>query len=223
MKLKVSTSTEALKDGGSGSKYLYDNGIFDVVINFASLEVTKNGATQMNLNVTYQGQDQVIYGPIILNKEGDEVSVGMGLINKMSVIAGLSDGDELTIEEETHKVGKDNKEQSFNVITDFSGMSCKIRLQREYDMYNNNVTRRIVIRNIFRDDNATAAEIVDGGEIGKQYDKELELSGTSYYKGGVTPEQAEAYEEAQREASKGKPATMATPAATKPANRFLKK
>lgn len=224
MKLKINATPDAVKDGGSGSSYLFDNGIFDVTINFASIEVTKGGSNKVNFNVNYNGQDQVVYGFNITNNNGDTNTIGMGLLNKLGVIAGLGDGDDLDIEEEVHKVGKDQKEQEFAVITNFSGLPCKMRLQREYGRYNGKINRRLEIRNFFREDGASASEIVNGSEVGKQYALELEkYSSTSKYNDGVTPEEAEAWEEEQRAAAKGK-ATVATPtAAAKPTSRFLKK
>lgn len=227
MKLTINTSTDAIKDGGSGSSYIYDNGIFDVTINFASIEVSKNGANTVNFNVTHNGQEQVIYGPVIVNKDGNHNNIGMSLINKLGVISGLGDGDNLEIEEEIHKVGKDQREQEFDVITNFSGLECKVRVQREYSRYNGNINRRLAIRNFFAADGASASEIVNGAtdeDLGKQYALELEkYSSTSKYD-GVTPEEAEAWEEEQKAAAKGASATVATTtAAAKPKSRFLKR
>lgn len=227
MKLTINTSTDAIKDGGSGSSYIYDNGIFDVTINFASIEVTKNGANTVNFNVTYNGQEQVIYGPVIVNKDGNPNNIGMSLINKLGVISGLKDGDDLEVEEEIHKVGKDRSEQEFDVITNFSDLECKVRVQREYSRYNGNINRRLAIRNFFSADGASASEIVNGAtgeDLGKQYALELEkYSSTSKYD-GVTPEEAEAWEEEQKAAAKGASATVATATtAAKPKSRFLKK
>lgn len=200
MKLKISSKPDAIKDSG-GATFIGNNGVFDVTLNFVSIEETKGGAKQANFNVTYKGNDQVIYGPVIVNKDGQPNTIGMGLLNKLGVISGLADGDELDIEEESHKVGKDGKSQTFQVITNFSGLDAKLRVQREYTLYNNEIKRALLIRNVFRADGASASEIVNEGEIGKQLALELEkYSEESSYKDGVTPEQAAAWENAQRNA-----------------------
>lgn len=198
MKLRVSTSADAIKDSG-GSSFISAEGIFPVTINFVSISETKNGAKQADFNITYNGNTQVIYGPIIENKDGNMNEIGLSLINKLAVIAGFEDGHELTLEEETHKVGKDNKAQDFVVISDFSGMEVLLRTQREYSKYNNEIRRALKIRNVFREDGASAAEISTGKEVGIQIEKERErYTNAPNYTDGVTPEEAEEFEEAQR-------------------------
>jgi hypothetical protein len=137
MKLSISTSADAIKDAG-GSSFIGTEGIFDVTLNFVSIATTSGGAKQVDFNVNYKGNDQVIYGPIIVNKDEKINDIGMQLVNKLGVIVGLGEGDDLNIEEETHKVGKDQKSQDFEVITDFSGQDVKLRVQREYSKNPNN-------------------------------------------------------------------------------------
>lgn len=199
MKFKISTSQDAVKDSG-GNSFIGQSGIYDVTLNFVSLSETKNGAQQVNFNLDYNGNQQTIYGFIVANTNGEPNEIGMRLVNKLGVIAGMEEGDELDVEEETHKVGKDNKEQDFDVITHFSDLGCKIRVQVEYSNYNGEIRRNLVIRNFFREDGASAQEIVnDSDEIGKQYKMEEEkYSSTPSYQDGVTPEEAEEFEEAQR-------------------------
>lgn len=199
MKLKISTTNDAIKDSSGGASFLNTEGVFDVIINFASVTETKNGAVQLDLNIDYKGNSQVLYGPVIQNKDGNPNTIGMSLVNKLGVIAGLGDNEELDIEEETHAVGKDQEEKTFNVITNFSDMPIKIRVQREYSQYNGEVRRNLRIRNVFRADGASAAEIANGAEVGKQLALEIEkYSDGAAYVDGVTPEQAEAYEAALR-------------------------
>ena len=174
MKLSISTSQDAIKDV-SGSSYIREENVYDVKILFASVKTTTNGAKTVDFNLEYKGNSQVIYGPTIINKNGQVNDIGMSLINKLGVIAGLSDGQELNIENETHKVGKDQKNQEFDVITDFSDMDVKIRVQREYTRYNGQIRRSLHIRNVFREDGASAAEISNGAEIGKQMQLEIEI------------------------------------------------
>lgn len=206
MKLSISTSQDAIKDV-TGSSYIRDENVYDVKILFASVKTTTNGAKTVDFNLEYKGNPQVIYGPTIINKNGQANDIGMSLINKLGVIAGLSDGQELNIESETHKVGKDQKNQEFDVITDFSSLDVKIRVQREYSRYNGQIRRALHIRNVFREDGASAAEISNGAEIGKQMQLEIEkyTAGPSF-KDGVTQEEATAWEESQRAGSGKTPA-----------------
>lgn len=210
MKLSISTSQDALKDAG-GSNFIGTEGIFDVTLNFVSISTTKGGAKQVDFNVAYKGNNQVIYGPIIVNKDEKINEIGMSLVNKLGVIVGLGEGDELTVAEETHKVGKDNKAQDFDVITDFSGQDVKLRVQREYTKYNGEIQRSLVIRNVFRADGASAAEISNEGEVGKQMALELEkYCAAPAYKDGVTPEEATAFDASKSSASKAGASPVST-------------
>lgn len=203
MKLKISTSKDAVKDIGAGGSFISTNGIYPVTIKFVSLKETKNGAVEANFTFDYNGNSQTIYGVTIQNTNGDPNEIGMSLLNKLGVIAGLEDGDDLNIEEESHPVGKDQKVTEFNVITNFSDLECLLRVQREYTKWNNEIRRNLVIRNAFRADTASANEIVSGKDLGKQHALELEkYSSTSGYRDGVTPEEAEAWEESQRNGRK---------------------
>lgn len=205
MKLKISTNKESIRDAGNGGSFISTEGIYPVRLDFVSLQETKNGAVEANFNLTYKDNQQTIYGLTIQNKDGKPNEIGMQLLNKLGVITGLEDGDELDIEEETHKVGKDGKLQEFNVITNFSELECYVRIQREYTQYNNEIRRNLIIRNVFRaEDQASANEIINARngnevEMGKQYKLEEEkYTSSPTYRDGVTPEAAEAWEQAQR-------------------------
>lgn len=218
--LKVNKSAEAVAEF-SGSKYLNKSGIYDVVINFASIEASKSGATSVNFNVTYGGESHVIYGPYIADKDGNELKVGKQLIvDKLGNIAGV---DELNIETETHVVGKDKKAQEFTVITDFSGLAVKVRLQEEYSRYNGEITQKMVIKNFFREDGASAEEIVNGTEIGKRLayeqanlaDKVTYAPSSRGATDAPTPEEVTAWKEGKKanKATTPAPKVTANPAA----------
>lgn len=211
MKLTISTNQNDIKDA-SGASFIYGEGVYDVTMNFVSVSDTKNGAKQVTFNFKYNGSDQTIYGPIIINKDGTPNTIGMSLINKFGVIAGVEGGQDLTIEKETHKVGKEQKEQEFDVITDFSGLECKIRTQREYSKYNGVISSRVRIQNVFSASGSSAAELVNDKDHGKQMALEIEKYSDKPSYDGVTPEEAQAWEAQQRAGRSGgnKAATTAT-------------
>jgi hypothetical protein len=175
--LSVNRTKEAVKDSGGGS-FIGQSGIYDVLIKFASVDVSKGGAQSVNFNIEYNGNPTTIYGPYITSKAGDPLDIGLGLIrDKLGIIAGV-EGD-LTIEEEEHAVGKDNKLQEFSVITDYSDLPVKMRIQMEYSVYNGEIREKKVIKNFFREDGASAEEIlaIENGEdveIGKRLAYETE-------------------------------------------------
>lgn len=222
MKFKVSTNEEVLNDFG-GSSYIAKSGIYDVTIKFASLDVSKGGAESVNFNLDYNGNDQTIYGPYVTAKNGDPLDVGLKLVNSLAVIAGMDQGQDLSIEEEDHTVGKDKKTQSFAVITDFSDMPIKIQLQEEYSVnpVKNEIQKRMVIKNFFRaSDGASAAECVSGKDVGKRLSTvEERYADKVTYKDDLTPEAVEAWRESKKNGSTpSKPA----PTTAKPAGSLFK-
>lgn len=190
MKFRVSTSTEAVAES-AGTSFISKSGIYDVTINFASVDVSSGGAESINFNIDYNGNGQTIYGPYVTDKQGNTLEIGAKLLNKLAIIAGMEDGDDFEIEEETHVVGKDNKEQEFSVITNFSDMPVKIRLQEEYSINpkTNEIQKRLVIKNFFRQDGASAEEIVKDADFGKRLATEQEKYASNVtYKDDLTPE-----------------------------------
>jgi len=186
-KLKVSTDAAAISEMKGGGNFINKSGIYPVTINFASLELTTNGAEQVNFNITYNGQESVIYGPIVTKKpvppatEGDVNAPGQELMNRLFIILGAQEGDEPTIVTETHEVydsasgGK--KPREFAVIDELSGAEVKVWIQQEWKR--NIKTRELkegyAIKTFFRaTDNATAEEIVNNKDLGKQHDIILE-------------------------------------------------
>lgn len=189
----VNRTSEAVKDKSSGSNFMNKSGIYTATIKFASIDVSKNGAKSVNFNFDVNGNSQTIYGPYITDKQGNPLDIGLGLVrDKLGVIAGV-DGS-LNIEDETHNVGKDNKPQEFAVITDFTDLPVKLRLQMEYSIYNGGINERRVIKNFFREDGASAEEIIaiengEEAEIGKRLAYETEkLANNVTYKDGLTEE-----------------------------------
>ena len=190
MKLKINTSSDAVQES-SGSSFINQSGIYDVTIKFASLAVSSGGAESVNFNVGYNGSSQTIYGPYVTDKSNQPIEIGMKLINKLGIIAGMDAGDELEIEEETHNVGKDNKPQDFAVIQQFSDLPVKMRVQEEYTINpkTNEIQQRLVIKAFFRADGASAEEIVNDTEIGKRLAIETEKYATNVtYRDDLTPE-----------------------------------
>ena len=129
----------------------------------------------------------------------------------------MEEGDDFEIEEETHNVGKDNKPQEFAVITNFSDLPIKIRLQEEYyipekSQNKGKIQKRMVIKNFFRADGASAEEIVNESEIGKRLATEQEKYASNVtYRNNLTPEDIEEYYKAKKdERSSDKPSPKAS-------------
>lgn len=161
--LKVTTDKEAIKETGGGNAFIGKSGIYDVKINFASLEENEDETKQsikFNLNVDYNGNTQVLYGSYLRNNDGKDNVIGKNLFNKLLIISGLRKGEEPDIEVETHKVGKDNKEKDFTVVTNLTDLEVKIQIKEVFTIYEGNVRVSHDIYKFFREDGATAEEII---------------------------------------------------------------
>lgn len=189
----ITTSKEALQTS-SGSSYISASGIYDVTIKFASVDVSSGGAKSVNFNIDYNGNSQTIYGPYIYDKQEQPLEIGLKLINSVAIIAGMR-GGKPTMEVETHNVGKDNKPQDFNVITEFSDLPIKVRLQEEYAINptTKEIRKSLVPKAFFSAEGASAAEIIaqESGEavtIGKDLEKQQKYADNITYRDSLTKE-----------------------------------
>lgn len=212
MKFSVSKKEDAIKDSGGGG-LINQSGIYDCVINYVQIADTKNGAKQLNFNVTSGNMDQTIYGPILVNTDGNMNTITQNLLNRLCIIAGMDDGQELETEEVEIAVGKDKKLMEMDIIPELSDLPVKMRVQMEYSLYNNNVQERKAIKAFYREDGATAAEAESGENIGKRLalDEEKYASNVTY-KDGLTEEDVKAWISSK---SSGGSQGSSAPAATK--------
>jgi len=209
---KISKKKEAVSES-TGGKFIGSSGIYDVTIKFASGEVTKNGANQINFNVDYNGNSQTFYGTLVSNNNGSDNVIGQKLLNKLGIIAGMEDGEQPIVEQETHKVGKDNTPTEFSVITQFSNLPVKIRVQEEYSKYQGVIRERLVIQSFFSEDGASAEEIVNGEGAGTRLALEQEKYASNVtYQDGLTAEDVAAWKASKRSGSSAPAPKAAAPA-----------
>lgn len=223
MQFKISKSKDAVAET-SGSSYISKSGLYPVTIDFVSIATSKNGAQSLNFNITHDGNAQTIYGQTIVNTDGKPNDIGMKFLNKLGIVCGMDEGDELDVEEEEHAVGKDSKVQTFAVIQQFSNQDVIMHLQEEYTEYKGEIRKAMVIRNIFRADKATAEEIVNDSDIGKRYaETEAKYATTVSYKDGLTPERIEEWKASKASEGSSKTATKPTTSKAPTGGLFGKK
>jgi hypothetical protein len=223
MKFAISKSKDAVAET-SGSSYISKSGLYPLTIDFVSIATSKNGAQSLNFNITHDGNAQTIYGQTIVNTDGKPNDIGMKFLNKLGIVCGMDEGDELDVEEEEHAVGKDSKVQTFAVIQQFSNQDVIMHLQEEYTEYKGEIRKAMVIRNIFRADKATAEEIVNDSDIGKRYaETEAKYATTVSYKDGLTPERIEEWKATKAAEGSGKTATKPTTSKAPTGGLFGKK
>lgn len=187
MKLFVSNNDEAIKDSEGG--FINHSGIYDVQLNYVQVAPTKNKAYQLNFNVTNNSMAQTIYGPILVGKDGKINDITKNLLNRLCVIAGMADGQEIETETAVIPVGKEQKPMEMEIIPELSNIPVKMRIQMEYSLWNNEIQEKRVIKAFYREDGATAAEAKSGTDIGRRLalDEEKYASNVTY-KDGLTEE-----------------------------------
>jgi hypothetical protein len=203
MKLTVSKKPENIKDTGGGG-YINKSGIYDVVLNYVQVAETKNGAYQLNFNVTNGGMSQTLYGPILINKDGKANEITQNLLNRLCIIAGMDDGQEIETDTVEMPVGKDQKLMEMEIIPELTELAVKMRVQMEYSLWLNEIQERKSIKSFYREDGATAAEAESGENIGKRLalDEEKYASNVTY-RDGLTEEDVTAWIQQRANGSSG--------------------
>lgn len=218
MKLSVSKKAEDIKDS-SGGAYINRSGIYDVVLNYVQLAETKNGACQINFSVNHQGMDQTIYGPILLSKEKKLNEITSNLLNRLCIIAGMDDGQEIETETVEKLVGKAQKPMEMEIIPELVEIPVKMRIQMEYSVWNDAIQERKAVKAFYREDGATAAEAESGTDIGSRLAKDEEKYASNVtYKDGLTEDVVQEWIKT-RVASGGKDGAAPAPAAKTAAKR----
>ena len=179
-----------LSQSTGGGNFIGTSGVYDVTLNFVSIGTSdKSKAEQFVFNVDYNGNSQTFYGPYYQKADGSPNESGIKLYTQLGVIAGLTDGDQFNFSEESHKVGREQKEETFTVVDELSELPVKIQITAEYSKYQGETKERMNIRAFFREDGASADEIVNDGEIGKRLTEVLDKYADNVtYKDGLTAE-----------------------------------
>jgi len=220
MKLTVSANAEEIKDSGDGGAYINRSGIYDVKLNYVQVAETKNKAYQLNFNVEHKGMSQTIYGPILVNTDGNVNTITKSMFDRLSVIAGLEHGQDIETEEAEFPVGKDQVLTTMEVIPEFADLAVKMRIQMEYSVYNGDIQERKSIKAFYREDGATAAESVSGENIGKRLAIDEEKYATNVtYKDGLTEEDVKAWVQSRSNNNSATKTSTAAPAAKTGAQR----
>jgi hypothetical protein len=196
----------SIQDGGN---YINKSGIYPVTIKTVSVVVNNKGARSLNFNVDYKGSNEVFYGLKLDNNDGSE-NFEAKIFNKLVVIAGLDVVSDPEIQE--HLLGKDRIPTDLAVLTDFTDLPVKIRVQFEYSKYNGEIKERRLIKAFYREDGASAAEIINGTQPGVQLSKDMAYAENVTYRDGLTAEEVAAWKAAKKSGG-ATPAPKATPAA----------
>jgi hypothetical protein len=213
---KVSTTEEAIRESGTGLNFINKSGIYDVVIKTVSVVHNDKGARSLNFNVEYNGNDQVFYGLTLDNNDGTP-NYKANIFNKLCLVLGIPVVDDA--EPEVHMLGKDKVATELEVLTQFSGLPVKVKIQCVYSEYQGVLRESKEIRGFYRAEDGASGEEVFRGTEPKQYEKDLGT--TKDILKDVTEEQVAAF---LANRSKGGSAPASKPAGAKVAvNPFIRK
>lgn len=219
----IKRTPEATKESTGGGNYLSKSGIYDVTIKLASIKVNSFNAREIDFNLDYNGSTTTIYGLKLDNNDGTE-NYQSDIFNKLCIIADLETVADP--EMETHKFGETSKDLA--VLPDFTDLPVKVRIQEEFSDYKGEIKRRLVIKNFYRADGATASEIINevaSDAIGKQLEKDKAYADKPAYRAPVTAEAVAIWQEAEATKKSGTkaPAAPRMSASAPAANLFAKK
>lgn len=222
--MKASIKPEDLQEA-SGGKYISKSGIYDVILKITSVDVNDKGARAINFNVENEGNPTTFYGLKLDNNDGSK-NFGMDVFNRLIIVANLEEVNDP--EEQEHLLGKDNKPTNLAVLTDFDDLECKIRVQEEYSKYNGEIRKRMIVKNFYRLDGASASEIVaeaTGDEsvaVGTQIQKDEPYAANITYR-DCTPEEVEAWKASKKKSGGNSNAKTTPTVQNKPVGSLFKK
>lgn len=215
---KIQANEKAVSDVTSTGSYMNTSGIYPVTINFASVSKTRNGAEQINFNVTNGETTKTFYGPYYKQTNGEYNEIAVSLYSKLGVIIGLEDGAEFTTETEERMVGMPAKPMELEVIQELVDVPVYMHIKAKYNLYQGNIKENLEIRSFFRaEDSASAAEILKGSNFGDQMTVvEEKYASDVTYEDGLTEEEVKDWKHSRKnsngEAKKG-PTPKAKPKA----------
>ena len=187
-----SVETEATSD------YITKSGIYDITLKHVEVVNTQNGAVQVN----YFFDKAMSYGNTILGTNG-QPTFGYKILEALAATLGeevLSDPEPTTVQ-----FKKGSKELS--CIPELNDVKVKVWIQFKYEMYNDNITERVVVKRFYREsDGASGSEVLTGKDIGARLSKDMEFANEIKYEDGVTPEAVEAWKKAKATANATSPA-----------------
>ena len=185
---KVSTKDEAIKDQ-SNFNYIDKSGIYDVTIKHVLYNKTQNGSETLDINFDYDGSNQTIWQAIRLTNNDGSPNFENNNFNKLCIVAGATDGTEISEPESVELALTKEGAKPYMELMDLRDTDVSMRIQFEYSMYEGKIREKKAIKNFFRcTDHATASEIVNNTEVGKQYEEEQKQADKITYKDGLLPD-----------------------------------
>lgn len=222
----VSTKEENIKDfTGDRSKYINSSGIYEVVLKAVIVDSSPGGFEYLNLFIDHKGQEQPLFQAIGMTNKDGTANVSQQLFNKLTIIAGATEGHAISDPvSRMVPIGKGGTDMECMVLEDFTDMPVYIRIQMQYEMYEGKIQQKKIVRNFFRfEDKATASEIVNDAEFGKQFAIEEEFAEKVSYKDSLTKEDVDEWLKSRKSGKTESETTANKPSGGFGGKRFGKK
>ena len=182
----VKTDADAIKeDTGNGGKWIGSSGIYDVTILAPFVDTNDKGAMTVNFFVNANDQDQVIYGNLKLHNNDMSENFAAKIFNKLCIVTEIEPEDPVDGE---LPIGKKGAMKDVAILEDMADLEVKMRIQMEYSVHLGNIKEKTVIKGFYRNDGASAEEVVNETEIGVQLQKDLPYAENITYKDSLTAE-----------------------------------
>lgn len=219
---KSSKKAEDVKQ--SGGAYINASGIYPVHIIAPLVSISNGGSTSVDMYLEHSKQKQVIYGNLrVTNNDDSPNKIGAKIFNQLMIIADVDDVAD-PIEAEL-PIGKKEAMKDCAVLEDLADIDVLMRVQMEYGAWNGSITEKKVIKGFYREDTATAEEIVNESDVGAGYEGDQKYVNNVTYKDGISPEQVAAWIAAKRPSGTAEDAADSSDAGSekKAAPKFGKK
>jgi hypothetical protein len=185
----VETNEEAVKEESSGN-YINSSGMYDVTLEAMWVDTNDKGARTIGLLVTYNDTIQPIYSAFRLDNNDGSPNFEQQMFNKFLICCGVESLNEPEMADLPIGKGKADKEVPVFTDSELQGVEITLRIAMEYGKYNGNITEKKKVKGVYRtSDKATASEIVNGAEAGKQYEKDLDYAQKDIYRDNLTEEE----------------------------------
>lgn len=218
---KVDTTAAAKQEGGN---FINQSGIYDVTIKNVIVDINDKGARSLNLFVSNNGTDQVLYSAIKLDNNDGTPNFQAALFSKLCVVCGIEDIADP--EEATLPIGKAGAAKDVAVLPDFVDLDVKMRVQMEYSVIpegyakSGQISEKKVIKGFYTATGASAEEILNETEAGVKLAKDEVYAENVTYKDGLTEETVQAWISSGRGADAPATAGKVVPKATFGKSRF---
>ena len=198
----ASTTDEKISDH-QGGNYITESGVYDVILKRVCVDQGKNGAVKLHFFIEYEGTPQMLYNAITLTNNDGKENFQAIVFNKLLICLGLKAVDDPKPMD--LPVGKQGAAKSFNVIPDIEDEEITLRILFDFSSNNGQIYERKLVHNCFRTkDKASASEIVNNKDIGKQYAIESDpaVCKKPHYAKGITEKEVLAWKQSKLNGNK---------------------